>query len=136
MTRPIVTNAWRIGLKKPVKWTDKELKNSASKYSTLYEWRKKEPSAYATTSTRKMLDKITSHMKKMKLYSFWTKEKVMSSALKYKTKISWQLNDPKAYNAARRLKIYNKATKHMHSAEGAKRGSEARFKKSLRTYSV
>jgi predicted GIY-YIG superfamily endonuclease len=136
MTRPIVTNAWRIGLKKPVKWTDKELKNSASKYSTLYEWRKKEPSAYATTSTRKMLDKITSHMKKMKLYSFWTKEKVMSSALKYKTKISWQLNDPKAYNAARRLKIYNKATKHMYSAEGAKRGSDGRFKKSLRTYSV
>ena len=136
MTRPIVENTWNKGLKRPNKWTDKELKNSASKYSTLYEWRKKEPSAYATTSTRKMLDKITSHMKKMKLYSFWTKEKVMSSALKYKTKISWQLNDPKAYNAARRLKIYNKATKHMHSAEGAKRGSDGRFKKSLRTYSV
>ena len=76
-----------------------------------------------------MLDKITPHMKKMKLYRFWNKKKVMSSARKYKTKISWQLNDPKAYNAARRLKTYNKATKHMHSAEGAKRGSDGRFKK-------
>ena len=74
-------------------------------------------------------DKITKNI-------LWNKKKVMSSARKYKTKISWQLNDPKAYNAARRLKIYNKATKHMHSAEGAKRGSDGRFKKSLRTYSV
>lgn len=129
MTRPIVENTWNKGLKRPNKWTDKVLKDSALKYSTLYEWRKKEPSAYATASTRIMLDKITLHMKKMKLYKFWTKEKVMFSALKYKTKISWQLNDPKAYNAARRLRIYKEATKDMHSAEGAKRGSNGRFKK-------
>ena len=71
-------------------------------------------------------------MQKMKLYRFWTKEKVIRSALKYKTKISWQLNDPKAYNAARRLKIYEDATQHMHSAEGAKRGLDGKFQKRIK----
>ena len=52
MTRPIVTNAWRIGLKKPVKWTDKKLKNSASKYSSLYEWRKKERALMAVADSK------------------------------------------------------------------------------------
>lgn len=113
MTRPIVTNAWSIGLKKPVKWTDKKLKNSASKYSSLYEWRKKEPSAYATASTRKMLDTLTGHMKKMKRYRFWSKERVLESALKYENKVSWLNNDPTAYSMAHDRRWFKEATKHM-----------------------
>ena len=113
MTRPIVENTWNKGLKRPNKWSDQQLKKSASKYTSLYEWRKKEGSAYVTASQRKLLDDVTGHMTKLKRYRFWSKQRVLESALKYENKVSWLNNDSTAYSMAHVRGWLKEATKHM-----------------------
>ena len=41
------------------------------------------------------------------------KQKIISSAKKFKTRKDWNLNDPKAYGATRRLNLVDEATNHM-----------------------
>ena len=112
MTRPS-TKGVNLGRRNPNKWTDKLLKNSASKYKSVKEWRTKEESAYATASARGLLKELTKEMVKIGENGFWTKEKVKNSALKYKTKVEWITNENPAYNAAIKNNWINELTKHM-----------------------
>lgn len=113
MTKKKVTNAWRIGMKKPLKWTDEELNKSATKYKSLFEWRKKEPSAYGTAAKRKLLSKLTKHMVVQKKINYWTNEKILKSALRYNYKSTWHKLQPTAYSLALKRGIFKRATKHM-----------------------
>ena len=96
-----------------IKWTYKLLKNSASKYNSVKEWRTKESSAYATASMRGYLDQLTKGMIKIGEKGFWTKKRVKRSALKYKTKVDWIKNDDPAYRAAYKNGWIDEITKHM-----------------------
>ena len=51
--------------------------------------------------------------KEKKEHNYWTKPKVLESALNEESKLDWLINDSKAYHAARRLNCLDEATKHM-----------------------
>ena len=99
--------------RKPNKWTNELLKKSAAQYTSVKEWRTKEESAYATASMRGLLKKFTKGMTKIGEKGFWTKKKVKSSALKYKTKVDWIKNEGAAYRAAYKNGWIDELTKHM-----------------------
>ncbi len=100
-------------MRKPNKWSDDLLKKSASKYTSVKEWRTKEESAYATASARGLLKKLTKGMVKIGEKGFWTKNKVKKSALKYQTKVDWIKNEDAAYRAAYKNGWIAELTKHM-----------------------
>ena len=112
MIRPS-TKGVNLGRRSPAKWTDELLKNSASKYETVKEWRTKEESAYATASARGLLKELTKRMIKIGEKGYWTKEKVKQSALKYKTKVEWITNEPAAYRACLKNSWIDELTNHM-----------------------
>lgn len=97
----------------PNKWTYKALETSANKYNSVKDWRTEEPSAYATACARKLLPKLTKHMSKIIVHGYWTKEKVLASAKKFETIVSWVTNESSAYGAARKNGWLKEATKHM-----------------------
>ena len=98
---------------KPSKWTLEALRASASKYSTIKEWRTNEPSAYATASARGIREELASHMSKAIDHGYWTEKRVSASAKKYSYKTQWAKAEPSAPQAARRLGIYDQVTAHM-----------------------
>ena len=67
-------------------------------------------------------------MKKLKRYRFWSKEKVIESALKYENKVGWLNNDPTAYSLAHEKGWLKEATKHMKSAKDRINFLEKEFK--------
>lgn len=97
----------------PNKWTYKALETSANKYNSVKDWRTEEPSAYATACARKLLPKLTKHMSKIIVHGYWTKEKVLASAKKFETIVSWVTNESSAYGAARKNGWLKESIKHM-----------------------
>jgi hypothetical protein len=99
--------------KGPRKWTLDALRNSASKYSSLKEWRKSENSAYVTASRLGLLDELTQSMTKLIEHGYWTPERIKKSALKSQHKGQWARAEQSAYYAASRLGIFDDVTAHM-----------------------
>jgi len=97
---------------KPLKWTFEALKASADKYQSLKGWRTGEPSAYVTASQKRLLPKLTEHMKSG-LYNYWNRERCHQFALQYETKVDWIKGHKKSYSAASRLNIIDQITDHM-----------------------
>ena len=96
------------------KISDNYIKNIALKYAKVRNFREENPSIYSVASQRGLLKEITKNMfKEKKEHNYWTKKRVLESALNYETKLDWLINDPKAYYAARRLKCLEYATRHM-----------------------
>jgi predicted GIY-YIG superfamily endonuclease len=95
------------------KWTIEALKNSASKYKTVKEWRLSEPSAYVTASRLRILPELTAGMTKKIDHGFWKAEVVVERAKKFKHKRDWIKEDYQSYTAAQRLGIVDKASEHM-----------------------
>jgi predicted GIY-YIG superfamily endonuclease len=95
------------------KWTIDALRDSASKYSSLKEWRKSEKGAYVTASRLGLLDELTQSMTKLIEHGYWTAERIKESALKYQHKGQWARAEQSAYNAASRLGIFEEVTAHM-----------------------
>jgi predicted GIY-YIG superfamily endonuclease len=95
-----------------VKWTFELLKNSASKYSSVKEWRTNESSAYAIASMRGLLKKLTKDMTKLKVDP-WNKAKVLKSAKKYTNKGDWAKYEGSAYRNALKEGWIDEATSHM-----------------------
>ena len=111
MTRPN-TKGVNLGRKSPNKWTDELLKNSASKYKSIKEWRVKEESAYATASMRGLLKELTKNMDRGKVES-WTKKSALKSAKKYKHIGDWNTKEGSAYHYVLNNGFIDEATKHM-----------------------
>jgi predicted GIY-YIG superfamily endonuclease len=111
MTRPN-TKGVNLGRKSPNKWTNELLKNSASKYKSIKEWRVKEESAYATASMRGLLKELTKNMDRGKVES-WTKKSALNSARKYKHIGDWNTKEGSAYHYALNNGFIDEATKHM-----------------------
>jgi hypothetical protein len=95
-------------------WSLENLRADASKYRTKAEWRKCSASAYAIALAKGLMANCCAHMESMrKPDGYWTKDRCLSSALRYSTIIEWSLREPKAYDAAKRFGWYREATKHM-----------------------
>jgi len=95
-------------------WTFEKCMESASHYISSGDWFKNDSGAYTAAIEKKWFEACTKHMLNVrKPNGFWTKEKCIESALKYKTKNEWRIHNNKALNAALLNNWYDECTKHM-----------------------
>ena len=98
-------------------WTEEEIWASArgGVYKTSGEWKKADPSAYATAQARGMLDKICEHFgwEKHNSTGYWTLERCKEDALKYTTRYEWQKAKQSGYHKAKTNKWLDECCKHM-----------------------
>lgn len=100
------------------RYSDEELRNIASKYTSKKDWRKNDSGSYHVAHKRKdktFFDDITSHMVRPKLDRAYTDEQLRDSASRYKTKKDWRKNEDGAYVVAwrRGTEFFNDITSHM-----------------------
>ncbi len=94
-------------------WTKERCIEDAKKYKTRKEWWAKSPSGISIATRNGWLDKCCNHMIQIKKpRGYWTKERCIESAKKYKTRNRWQKSG-KGYDAARLNKWLDECCKHM-----------------------
>lgn len=76
---------------KNTKWTDEMLRNEAKKYTSMVDFLNKSQSAYKTAYDRGILDDITKHIPKTKI---WTYDEAKEEALKYDNFPDFVKNSP------------------------------------------
>lgn len=89
-----------------------------SEYGSLGEWRKAKPNDYAQARRLDILGIICEHFgwdkpKVKKPFGYWTKEKCIESARKYKTKTKWRNGCPSSSTAADRNGWVDECCTHM-----------------------
>jgi len=107
----------RFGWIKKKKWTKKECIEESKNYATLNEFRSGNSGAYGAAKRfkiEKLLCKLNNWEKKKHTpANFWTKEKCIREAKRYKTKKEWQINSNGSMKAARRNNWLKDCIKHM-----------------------
>lgn len=88
-------------------WSKNKIINEAKKFNTRKEWRQNSIYSYNAARYYGFLNdiKLTSHFVKSVLKTKWTKDKIIQSAKKYKTRKDWRLKDPKSYSRAKSKKF-------------------------------
>jgi hypothetical protein len=76
---------------KITKWTDEMLRDEAAKYTTLKDFVENSGSAYKTAHDRGILQDITKHMPRVKI---WTYDEALKEAQKYNTFAEFSKNSP------------------------------------------
>lgn len=92
-------------------WTDDEIRQEASKYETLSDFRKHAKNAMDAAVNHGIYDEVTAHMKRA--YTDWTKDMVWKEALKYKTRSDFMNGNYAAYQQAHVKGWYDDVTSHM-----------------------
>ncbi len=82
-----------------MKWTDEVLQEEALKYKTRRAFREDGYNAWKAAGIRGVLEKITSHMSKVR-DTKWNKETLHLEALKYKTRFEFEKADSSTYRSA------------------------------------
>jgi predicted GIY-YIG superfamily endonuclease len=95
------------------KGQDELIRSEVAKYKSLKEFRAALPSLYVSLKKYKLLRKFTSSLQRNRKRSPWTKEEIICEALKHQNKTSFQKLGKGAYAAAKKLKCFDEATKHM-----------------------
>ena len=96
------------------RWTDAEIWEDSKKFQTLKEWRITSSGAYSAASKRGLLEEITKSMSRsIKPSGFWTKERVMEDAGKYKSRTEWLRNSSGAATMAKRNGWYEEVVAEM-----------------------
>ena len=116
------TNGWlyectahMIEIRKPKGyWTKEKIIAEARKYNSLIEWQNNSNTSITKARKIKIYGECITHMViGKKPNGYWTKEKVIAEARKYKSRTEWQKNSFTTYNKALKLGIMNECTKHM-----------------------
>jgi very-short-patch-repair endonuclease len=84
-------------------FTADEIFNEALKYKTRSEWMKKSPKTYRFALRHGLASEATSSMEYVTEHGKWTKETILSSAMKYKSYSEWRKGEASAYVISRRL---------------------------------
>ncbi len=85
------------------KWTKEAVLLSASKFITAAAWRKANPSVYVIATRNSWKDLACAHMQVTKRPNgYWTRERVLAAAQRFKTVGEWRREDPASYSAAKR----------------------------------
>lgn len=92
------------------KYTYAHIKEVASTYGTLKEFREDHPALYAAAYRNWWLDDITEHME---VKRFWTEDEIFDAARPYKTRTEFQQGNSRAYQAARSRNILDDVCAHM-----------------------
>ena len=102
-------------------YTKEEVGISASKYSTIRDWRANEETAYNKALKMKWLDEVTSHMTRLiKVSGHWTKDAVLKSAIEFKTQIAWKKAHGGAWRKAVQMDWIQEACAHMDFMDASK----------------
>ena len=104
-----------IILEENMKWTEKEVRKEAQRFSKLSEFRAKSNGAFKAAKRLGIYEEIISHMerKNRKNRDFWNFENIQKEAKNYKTKKEFYTNAKSAYQAARCLGILSEVCSHM-----------------------
>ena len=96
-------------------WTKEKVIEDALKHTSRSSWKNANPPAYSSARKRGWLDEATAHMARLvKPNGYWSKEKVLASALKFQNRTSWMRSqDSAAYNVARKNGWLEEACLHM-----------------------
>lgn len=97
-------------------WTQERIKEESLKYKSKYEWSRLSGGSYTAAINLDILEDCCSHMEvKMKPQGHWTEDRIIEESAKYSCPAEWQKNAPGAYNASRRLGIYDKCCELSYS---------------------
>ena len=96
------------------KWTAENILNEAKKYKTKKEWRENSGGSYSAAQKKNLLKDASAHMRVLNPKGKWSETNtIINEARKYSSKSEWQNKSVGSYEAAKRLKIFEKASKHM-----------------------
>ena len=97
-------------------WTEDKILKEAEKFSTVKEWLSKSPKSYDAARTHKLLPQSTKHMQRLTKSGMWkdyTKNQILSDALKYKSRFEWYKKSHSAYRIAKKESWFEEAVSHM-----------------------
>lgn len=95
-------------------WIKDKCLKEALKYTTKTEWSKNSRSSYSSALKNGWYEECTAHMLEIhKPSGYWTFERCIDEAKKYKTKNEWQKKSGAAYKASLINGSYDKCTNHM-----------------------
>lgn len=102
-------------LKKPNGyWTRERCLEDAALYRTKADWRRYSLGAYSSAHKNGWMDFCCGHMVSSKRPNgFWTKDKCLSHALRYKTRLEWQSSHQASYKAAYKNRWLDDCCAHM-----------------------
>jgi hypothetical protein len=92
-------------------WTDDEIRQEASKYNSVSDFRKYAKNAMDAAVNHGIYDEVSSHMNRA--YTDWTKDMVWKEALKYKTRSEFMNGNYAAYQQAHVKGWVDDVTSHM-----------------------
>jgi hypothetical protein len=80
------------------RWDLSKCKNDAANHTSRIEWKRNNPSAYATACQNGWLEECCSHMSRLiSPRGFWTKNRCKEEALKFSSRVDWQKNSSSSY---------------------------------------
>ena len=83
-------------------WSIGQCKSDAKVFNTKSSWRLNSPSGYATAKAKGWIEECCEHMKiSRKPSGYWTLERCVQEARRYKTKKAWRLNSGSSYSIAK-----------------------------------
>lgn len=119
------TTAYRNGWMSGYSWLNKRCSENytydyfievVKRYTTLKDFKNNERKLYNCAKKNKWLNANEYKYKSLsKPKGYWTKEKCLEAALKYKTKTEFRINESGAYSAARKYGWLNEITSHMQT---------------------
>jgi very-short-patch-repair endonuclease len=99
-------------------WSKDRVLEDAKRFGSKMQWFASSPSAYATAQAKGWLGDATEHMTRPSPAprypkGYWTKERVLDDARKYKTPKDWRASSRLAYRHAAEKGWFGEATAHM-----------------------
>jgi len=112
-------------------YTKKEVSASASKFSTIRDWRASEEGAYNKALKMGWIEEITPHMTRLiKKSGHWTKDAVLESAIEFKTQTAWKKTHGGAWRKAVQMDWIHEACAHMDFMDSSKMKPQGYWTKS------
>ena len=103
-------------------WTKERCLEDALKYKTRAEWQRTPKSSYSASFRRGWVNECCIHMKSFRNpKGYWTKERCVKDAKKYKTRIEWRKKSGKCYSSAHRRVWVDECCSHMKGMKKAQR---------------
>ncbi|WP_430812429.1 MULTISPECIES: hypothetical protein [unclassified Carboxylicivirga] len=116
-------------------WSKITINEVAKKYSTRTMFAKNANDAYCAARRQGILEEVCQHMDYViKPRGYWTKDKVIDEALKYRTQKEFRDNNRGAHEAAYRLGIFEEATKHLKKRKPSGYWNKQNIKKEAMKY--
>lgn len=96
------------------KWKKEEILEISSKFDRMVDWIENSPSSYQAAIKLNLIEEIKAYMLPRSWRNLiWSPEEIFKDSALYESKTKWENASPSAVNAARRLGIYEEATKNM-----------------------